>query len=92
MRKLLIIVGLVVAVSFIGIALKRQRKTSLPAPTLPPNMVLAGMDRANATALLATAQELEQAYVDGDFDAYRRLTSDRLFTNTHNNEARQGKG
>ena len=91
MRKLLIIVGLVVAVSFIGIALKRQRKTSLPAPTLPPNMVLAGMDRANATALLATAQELEQAYVDGDFDAYRRLTSDRLFTSTHNAEARQGK-
>lgn len=91
MRKLLLIV-VAVGIAIVALFLTRRGAAVPPPPTLPPKVLLAGIDAATATALLTTEQRLEQAYVAGDFDAYRRLTSDRLFTNTHNNEARTGNG
>ena len=58
---------------------------------IPSNIILGNIDLDTVGKLLQADQQLEQARVRGDFDAFRRLTSDFMFTSTHNMQAKLGR-
>lgn len=88
MRKYLL---LGIAVTVAAIVIVYGIAATKPEPELPANIMLFGLDRSTAAALLATQQELDQTYADGDFATFRRLLSDSMFAHIHNTEAQFGR-